>query len=62
MKAGREGDDREQDVGWHYWLNGYEFEQALGDDEGQGSLASLQSMGLQRVGQNWVIDRQSIEL
>ena len=26
-------------VGWHYQLNGYEFEQTLGDSEGQGSLA-----------------------
>ena len=26
-------------VGWHHWLNRYEFEQAPGDDEGQGSLA-----------------------
>ena len=25
-------------VGWHYWLNGHEFEQALGDSERQGSL------------------------
>ena len=25
-------------VGWHHQLNGHEFEQALGDDEGQGSL------------------------
>ena len=25
-------------VGWHYWLNRLEFEQALGDDEGQGIL------------------------
>ena len=25
-------------VGWHYWLNGHEFEQAPGDGEGQGSL------------------------
>ena len=25
-------------VGWHWWLNGHEFEQALGDGEGQGSL------------------------
>ena len=30
-------DDR---VGWHYQLNEHEFEQALGDSEGQGSLAS----------------------
>ena len=26
-------------VGWHHWLNGCEFEQTLGDGEGQGSLA-----------------------
>ena len=25
-------------VGWHHQLNGHEFEQALGDGEGQGSL------------------------
>ena len=26
-------------VGWHHWLNGHEFEQALGVGDGQGSLA-----------------------
>ena len=26
-------------VGWHHKLKGHEFEQDLGDDEGQGSLA-----------------------
>ena len=26
-------------VGWHHWLNGHEFEQALGDGDGQGGLA-----------------------
>ena len=26
-------------VGWHHRLNGHEFEQALGEGEGQGSLA-----------------------
>ena len=25
-------------VGWHHQFNGREFEQALGDGEGQGSL------------------------
>ena len=25
-------------VWWHYWVNGWEFEQILGDSEGQGSL------------------------
>ena len=26
-------------VGWHHWLDGYDFEQALGVGDGQGSLA-----------------------
>ena len=26
-------------VGWHHQFNGHEFEQALGDGEGQGGLA-----------------------
>ena len=26
-------------VGWHHRPNGYKFEQTLGDDTGQGSLA-----------------------
>ena len=26
-------------VGWHHWLNGHGFEQALGVGDGQGSLA-----------------------
>ena len=34
-------------VGWHYWVNEHEFEQILGDSEGQGSLAVLQFMGSQ---------------
>ena len=32
-------------VGWHQQLNGHEFEQALGDDEGQGSLACCSPWG-----------------
>ena len=26
-------------IGWHHQVNGHEFEQILGDSEGQGSLA-----------------------
>ena len=33
-------------VGWHHWLNGHEFEQTLGDSEGQGSLACCSSWSL----------------
>jgi len=30
-------------VRWHHWLNGHEFEQALGVGDGQGSLACCSS-------------------
>ena len=32
-------------VGWHHQLNGNEFEQTLGDSEGQGSLACCRPWG-----------------
>ena len=32
-------------VGWHYWLNGHEFEQALGVGNGQGSLVCCSPWG-----------------
>ena len=32
-------------VGWHHWFNVYEFEQALGDGEGQGRLACCSPWG-----------------
>ena len=31
--------------GWHHRLNGYEFEQTLGDSEGQGSLVCCSPWG-----------------
>ena len=32
-------------VGWHHRLNGHEFEQGLGDGEGQGSLVCCSPWG-----------------
>ena len=32
-------------VGWHHWLHGHEFEQALGYGEGQGSLVCCSPWG-----------------
>ena len=32
-------------VGWHHRLNGWEFEQTLGDSEGQESLAYCSPWG-----------------
>ena len=40
----------------HHQLHGHEFEQALGVGDGQGSLVCGQSMGLQRVRHDWVIE------
>ena len=50
----------DQMVGWHHQLNGYEFEQTLGDSKGQGSLTVLQSLGSQRVRHDLVTEHQQI--
>ena len=47
-------------VGWHHWLNGHEFEQALGHGGGQGSLVCCSPWGPQRVGHEWVTEQQQI--
>jgi len=36
---------RDEMVGWHYQLNGHEFEQILGDSEGQGCPACCNQWG-----------------
>ena len=49
--AGKDGRQEEKGttehemVRWHHQLNGYEFEQTLGDSEGQGSLACCSPWG-----------------
>ena len=42
-------------IRWHHWLDGHEFEQTLGVNDGQLSLAQY-SMGLQRVGHDWATE------
>ena len=39
------GTTEDEMVGWHHWLNGHEFEQVLGDGEGQRSLACYSLWG-----------------
>ena len=39
------GATEDEMIGWHQQLNGHEFEQALGDSEGQGSLACCSPWG-----------------
>ena len=36
-------------VGWHHQLDGHEFEQALGDGDGQGSLAFCSPCGCKEL-------------
>ena len=42
---GRRRRDEDEMVGWHYWLDGHEFEQAPGVSDGQGSLACCSPWG-----------------
>ena len=39
------GATEDEKVGWHHWLNGHEFEQTLGNSEGQGSLLCFSPWG-----------------
>ena len=45
-------------VGWHYWLNGHEFDQTLWDSEGQGSLACCSPWSCKEWTQlcDWITD------
>ena len=40
IEGRRRRGSQDEMVGWHQQLNGHEFEQTLGDSEGQGSLAA----------------------
>ena len=42
-------------VVWHHWLDGHEFEQALGVGDGQGSLACCSLCGC-RLGRDWATE------
>ena len=53
-----EGTTEDEMFGWHHQLNGHEFEQALGDCEGQGILAWCSPRGSERVGHDWVTKQQ----
>ena len=47
-----EGVAEDEMIGWHQGLSGHEFEQTLGDSEGQESLACCSSWGSQRIRYN----------
>ena len=45
LRAGGEGDDRDEMVGWHHQLNGHGFGWTLGVGDGQGGLACCSPWG-----------------
>ena len=51
-------------VGQHHQLNGHEFEQTLGDSEGQGSLACCSPWGCRESDMTWQLNnnKKSSEL
>ena len=48
------GTTEDETVGWHHRLDGHQFEQALGDGEGQGSMVCCSSWGCK----DWVTEQQ----
>ena len=61
----KEGMTEDEMVGWHHWLDGHEFEQALGVGDGQGSLVCYSPWGRKELDTteqlNWT-DSTSMEL
>ena len=58
LDAGRDwgqekGTTEDEMAGWHHWLDGHEFEQALGSWWWTWKPGVLQFMGSQRVGHDW---------
>ena len=48
-------------VGWHHQLNGHEFEQTPGDNEGQGSLVCCGPRG-HRIGHNLMTEHKGSQV
>ena len=49
-------------VGWHHRINGHEFEQTLGDGEGQGSLACCSPWGCKELDTTELLNNNSLML
>ena len=48
--------------GWHHRLNGHEFEQTLGDSEGQGSLVCCSPWGHKESDTTEQLNRTELEV
>ena len=49
-------------VGWCHQLNGHEFEQTLGDSDGQGNLTCCSSRGRPRVRDDLATEQQQMSI
>ena len=56
-EQGENGETEDEMVGWHYQLSGHEFEQTLGDSEGEGSLVCCSPLG-HRITHDLVAEQQ----
>ena len=54
------GTTEDKMAGWHHQLNRYEFEQAPGDGEGQGSLVCCSPWGRKELGHDLVTELQQL--
>ena len=52
IEGSQKGTTEDEMVGWHHRLYGHEFEQALGVDDGQGSLACYSPGGRKELDMN----------
>ena len=59
MKAEEKGTTEDEMVGCHHWLDGHEFEPALGVGDGQRGLVCCSP---QRIGHDWVTELNLTEL
>ena len=55
------GTKEDEMVGWYHWFNGHEFEQTLGDSEGQGSLACCIPWGCKELDTTARLNKHVIE-
>ena len=52
------GTTEDEMVGWHYRLNGHEFEQALGDSERQGNMVCCSPWGRKDSDTAWQLNNE----
>ena len=66
--AGKDWEQEEKEttedemVGWHHQHNGHEFEQTVGDSEGQGSLACCSLWDHEEWGKTWPLNNNNTKL